>query len=98
MIDQIDFETKENRGVTNKPDYIKKSIEGSIERLGSAPDLFYLHRIDPDTPIEDSVAALDELRKAGKTKYIGLSECSAETLRKANAGESQSRSNRRVLS
>lgn len=95
--------------VTNSAKHIKKYIEGTIDRLGFTPDLYYLHRIDPstyietpskqqtffshrypnlttkDTPLEESIGALDELRRAGKTKYIGLSECSAETLRKANA-------------
>jgi len=75
------------RGVTNKPDYIVDSIEGTIARLGCTPDLFYLHRIDPDVPIEESIKALDSLKQAGKTKYIGLSEPSAETLRRACQGE-----------
>ncbi|TYJ55912.1 hypothetical protein B9479_003435 [Cryptococcus floricola] len=69
--------------VTNKPEHIRAYIEGTKDRLGSYPDLYYLHRIDPNTPIEESVTTLDELRKAGKTKYIGLSECGVETLRKA---------------
>ncbi|CRK22482.1 hypothetical protein BN1723_002917 [Verticillium longisporum] len=69
--------------VTNSASHIKEYIEGTIERLGFAPDLYYLHRIDPTTPLEESITALDEIRKAGKTKYIGLSECSAKTLRKA---------------
>ncbi|KAE8154065.1 putative aldo-keto reductase [Aspergillus avenaceus] len=71
--------------VTNSAAHIHEYIEGTIERLGFAPDLYYLHRIDPKTPLEESIPALDEIRKAGKTKYIGLSECSAATLRKANA-------------
>ncbi|KAI4860819.1 NADP-dependent oxidoreductase domain-containing protein [Hypoxylon rubiginosum] len=71
--------------VTNSASHIKEYIEGTIERLGFAPDLYYLHRIDPNTPLEESISALDEIRKAGKTKYIGLSECSAKTLRKANS-------------
>ncbi|KAH7325546.1 aldo/keto reductase [Stachybotrys elegans] len=60
-------------------------IDGTIERLGFTPDLYYLHRIDRTTPLEESITALDSLRKEGKTKYIGLSECSAATLRKANS-------------
>ncbi|KAF2166917.1 hypothetical protein M409DRAFT_22969 [Zasmidium cellare ATCC 36951] len=71
--------------VTNSASHIKTYIEGTIERLGFTPDLYYLHRIDPNTPLEESIPALDEIRKAGKTKYIGLSECSAKTLRKANS-------------
>ncbi|KAL4974147.1 NADP-dependent oxidoreductase domain-containing protein [Aspergillus desertorum] len=72
-------------GVTNSAAHIKEYIEGTIERLGFTPDLYYLHRIDPNTPLEESIPALDEIRKAGKTEYIGLSECSAVTLRKANS-------------
>ncbi|KAJ9483326.1 hypothetical protein VN97_g10081 [Penicillium thymicola] len=73
------------RSVTNSAAHIKEYIEGTIDRLGFAPDLYYLHRIDPNTPLEESIGALDELRRTGKTKYIGLSECSAATLRKANS-------------
>ncbi|CBF82756.1 hypothetical protein AN3414.2 [Aspergillus nidulans FGSC A4] len=72
-------------GVTNSATHIKEYIEGTIKRLDFTPDLYYLHRIDPNTPLEESIPALDEIRKAGKTKYIGLSECSAATLRKANS-------------
>ncbi|CAI7585845.1 unnamed protein product [Penicillium glandicola] len=71
--------------VTNSASHIKEYIDGTIERLGFTPDLYYLHRIDPNTPLTESIPALDEIRKAGKTKYIGLSECSAATLRKANS-------------
>ena len=71
--------------VTNSADHIKTYIEGTIERLGFTPDLYYLHRIEPGRSLEESIGALDEMRKAGRTKYIGLSECSAATLRKANA-------------
>ncbi|EHK16203.1 uncharacterized protein TRIVIDRAFT_64985 [Trichoderma virens Gv29-8] len=71
--------------VTNSAAHIKEYIEGTIERLGFAPDLYYLHRIDPNTKLEESIPALDEIRKAGKTKYIGLSECSAATLQRANS-------------
>ncbi|KAH8662461.1 putative aldo-keto reductase [Xylariales sp. PMI_506] len=74
-----------SRSVTNSASHIKEYIEGTIERLGFAPDLYYLHRIDPNTPLEESIPALDEIRSAGKTKYIGISECSASTLRKANS-------------
>lgn len=72
-------------GITNSASHIKEYIDGTIERLGFAPDLYYLHRIDPNTPLSESIPALDEIRKAGQTKYIGLSECSAATLRKANS-------------
>ena len=76
---------EEEKGVTNSAAHIKEYIEGTISRLGFTPDLYYLHRIDPKTPLSESIPALDEIRKAGKTRFIGLSECSAETLRKANA-------------
>ncbi|KAI8673035.1 Aldo-ket-red domain-containing protein [Fusarium sp. Ph1] len=65
--------------------HIKEYIEGTIERLGFPPDLYYLHRIDPTTPLEESIPALDEIRRAGKTNFIGLPECSAATLRKASS-------------
>lgn len=71
--------------VTNSASHIKEYIEGTIKRLGFTPDLYYLHRIEPGRALEESIGALDEIRKASKTKYIGLSECSASTLRKANA-------------
>ncbi|OCF32142.1 aldo-keto reductase [Kwoniella heveanensis BCC8398] len=69
--------------VTNKATHINEYIEGTKERLGSYPDLYYLHRIDPNTPLEESITALDGLKKGGKTRYIGLSECGVATLRKA---------------
>ncbi|KAG8627337.1 hypothetical protein KVT40_004820 [Elsinoe batatas] len=81
-----DFIRKHQDGaVTNSPSHIKQYIDGTIERLGFTPDLYYLHRIDPNTPLEQSIKALDEIRAASKTNYIGLSECSAATLRKANS-------------
>jgi aryl-alcohol dehydrogenase-like predicted oxidoreductase len=79
------FAVFDKAGVTNSAEHIKKYIDGSIDRLGFTPDLYYLHRIDPNTPLEESITALDEMRKAGKTRFIGLSECSASTLKKANA-------------
>ncbi|RDW93835.1 uncharacterized protein DSM5745_01157 [Aspergillus mulundensis] len=78
------------RKVTNSAAHIKEYIKGTIDRLGFAPDLYYLHRIDPNTPLEESIGTLDALRRTGKTKYIGLSECSAATLRKAHASSSPS--------
>ena len=62
--------------LTNSPEHIRSYIDGSIERLGFVPDLYYLHRIDPGTPLEVSIPALDAIRKAGKCKYIGISEVS----------------------
>jgi aryl-alcohol dehydrogenase-like predicted oxidoreductase len=72
------------RGVSGKPDYVRKSCEGSLKRLGvDHIDLYYQHRVDPDTPIEETVGALAELVKEGKIRHIGLSEASANTLRRA---------------
>ncbi|KXL50181.1 hypothetical protein M433DRAFT_84528 [Acidomyces richmondensis BFW] len=79
------FDVFGDGSVTNSASHIKTYINGTIERLGFTPDLYYLHRIDPKTPLEESISALDEIRKEGKTKYIGLSECSATTLRKAHS-------------
>jgi aryl-alcohol dehydrogenase-like predicted oxidoreductase len=74
------------RGVNGKPEYVKSSCEGSLKRLGTdVIDLYYLHRLDPDTPIEETVGAMEELIQEGKIKGIGLSEVSAETLRRAQS-------------
>lgn len=73
------------RGINGSPDYIKHSIEGSLKRLGvEAIDLYYQHRVDPQTPIEETVGALAELVKQGKVHYIGLSEASSQTLERAH--------------
>jgi len=69
--------------ITNSAEHIAQYIEETRERLGSYPDLYYLHRIDVNTPVEESIPALQQLKDDGKVKYIGLSECSAATLRKA---------------
>jgi aryl-alcohol dehydrogenase-like predicted oxidoreductase len=72
------------RGVSGKPDYVKQSCEGSLKRLGvDHIDLYYQHRVDPDTPIEETVGALAELVSQGKIRHIGLSEASPATLRRA---------------
>ncbi len=72
------------RGVSGKPDYVRKSCEASLKRLGiDAIDLYYQHRVDPDTPIEETVGAMAELVKDGKVRYLGLSEAGAQTLRRA---------------
>jgi aryl-alcohol dehydrogenase-like predicted oxidoreductase len=72
------------RGVSGKPDYIRKACEGSLKRLGTDYiDLYYQHRVDRDTPIEETVSAMAELVKEGKIRHIGLSEAGPETLKRA---------------
>ncbi|MFZ0731122.1 MAG: aldo/keto reductase [Candidatus Sulfotelmatobacter sp.] len=72
------------RGINGKADYVRKSCEGSLRRLGvDHIDLYYQHRVDPDTPIEETVNAMAQLVKEGKIRYLGLSEASPETLRRA---------------
>ena len=72
------------RGVNGKPEYVKQSCEGSLKRLGTDHiDLYYQHRVDPNTPIEETVGAMAELVEEGKIRYIGLSEAGANTLRRA---------------
>lgn len=72
------------RGVDGSPAYVRQAIEGSLKRLGvDSVDLYYLHRVDPKTPIEETVGALAELVKEGKIRYIGLSEASAKTIERA---------------
>ena len=74
------------RGVDGRPEYVKKSCEESLKRLDvDVIDLYYLHRRDPDTPIEETVGAMAQLVKEGKVKGIGLSEVNVETLQKAHA-------------
>jgi aryl-alcohol dehydrogenase-like predicted oxidoreductase len=72
------------RGINGKPDYVRKSCEGSLRRLGvETIDLYYQHRVDPDTPIEETVGAMAHLVKEGKVHCLGLSEASPQTLRRA---------------
>ncbi|MBI3477017.1 MAG: aldo/keto reductase [Acidobacteria bacterium] len=72
------------RGVNGCPEYVKQSCEASLKRLDTDHiDLYYQHRVDPNTPIEETVGALAELVEEGKIRYIGLSEASAATLRRA---------------
>jgi aryl-alcohol dehydrogenase-like predicted oxidoreductase len=72
------------RGVNGKPEYVRQSCEGSLRRLGvDTIDLYYQHRVDPNTPIEETVGAMAQLVKEGKVRYLGLSEASPQTLRRA---------------
>jgi aryl-alcohol dehydrogenase-like predicted oxidoreductase len=72
------------RGVNGKPDYVRRSCEASLQRLGvETIDLYYQHRVDPATPIEETVGAMAQLVREGKIRHIGLSEASPQTLRRA---------------
>jgi aryl-alcohol dehydrogenase-like predicted oxidoreductase len=72
------------RGVNGTPEYIRQSCEASLQRLDvDTIDLYYQHRIDPKTPIEDTIGAMAQLVKEGKVRYLGLSEASPATLRRA---------------
>jgi aryl-alcohol dehydrogenase-like predicted oxidoreductase len=74
------------RSIDGSPDYVRSALEGSLQRLGVEHiDLYYQHRVDPNTPIEDTVGAMAELVTEGKVRYLGLSEASAETIRRAHA-------------
>ncbi len=72
------------RGVSGKPDYVRQSCEASLRRLGvDTIDLYYQHRVDPNTPIEETVGAMAQLINEGKVRYLGLSEANPNTLRRA---------------
>ncbi len=74
------------RGFCGKRDYVKQSCDDSLRRLQvDCIDLYYLHRVDPDTPIEETVGAMAELVQAGKVRFLGLSEAGPETIRRAHA-------------
>ena len=83
----INYNADRTRLMTDgSPANVRHAIEGSLRRLGvDHVDLYYLHRVDPDTPIEDTVGAMAELVKEGKVRYLGLSEAAPDTLRKAHA-------------
>ncbi len=75
----------ERLGISGKPDYVRKACEASLKRLGiETIDLYYQHRVDPNTPIEETIGAMAKLVEEGKVKYLGMSEASASTLRRAN--------------
>ena len=79
-------EKPEFRGTNGKPHYVKASCEASLRRLGvTCIDLYYLHRVDPDTEIEETIGAMVGLVNEGKIRYLGLSEASPETIRRAHA-------------
>ena len=71
-------------GVNGKPEYVHQACDASLQRLGvDVIDLYYLHRVDPNVPIEDTVGAMAELVKQGKVRYIGISEAAPDTIRRA---------------
>lgn len=72
--------------VNGRPEYVRSACEASLKRLGvETIDLYYQHRVDPQTPIEETIGAMAELVKEGKIRYLGLSEASAQTIRRAHA-------------
>jgi len=74
------------RGISGKPDYVRQACEASLKRLGAdVIDLYYQHRVDPATPIEDTVGAMADLVKQGKVRFLGLSEAAPATIRRAHA-------------
>ena len=81
-----DPKTRAFLGVNGKPEYVRQACEGSLKRLGiDTIDLYYQHRVDRSTPIEETVGAMAELVREGKVRYIGLSEASVATIRRAHA-------------
>jgi aryl-alcohol dehydrogenase-like predicted oxidoreductase len=81
-----DPDNPSKRAVNGRPEYVRQACEGSLLRLGvDHIDLYYQHRVDPATPIEETVGAMAELVAAGKVRHIGLSEASAATIRRAHA-------------
>lgn len=73
-------------GVNGKPDYVRECCEASLKRLGvEVIDLYYQHRVDPNTPIEDTVGAMADLVREGKVRYLGLSEAAPQSIRRAHA-------------
>jgi aryl-alcohol dehydrogenase-like predicted oxidoreductase len=93
--DQVELATKfanvrgengEYLGIRGDAEYVRQACDASLKRLGvDHIDLYYQHRVDPDTPIEETVGAMAELVKAGKVRYLGLSEAAPETIRRAHA-------------
>jgi len=74
------------RSINGRPDYVRQACDASLSRLGTDYiDLYYQHRVDPDTPIEETVGAMAELVRAGKVRFLGLSEAAPSTIRRAHA-------------
>src|SRR5438874_1543044 len=71
--------------INGRPDYVKRACEASLKRLQvETIDLYYQHRVDPETPIEETVGAMADLARAGKVRYLGLSEAAPQTVRRAH--------------
>jgi aryl-alcohol dehydrogenase-like predicted oxidoreductase len=82
---EVDDREQWTGGYNGRPEYVRKSIERSLRNLGTEyVDLYYLHRVDPNTPLEDTVGAMSRLVEEGKVRYLGLSEVSAEQLRRGH--------------
>ncbi len=74
-----------DRSINGRPEYVRQACEASLKRLGiDTIDLYYQHRVDPNTPIEDTIGAMADLIKQGKVRYLGLSEAGPETIRRAS--------------
>ena len=83
---EIGPDGKRTGGVNGRPDYLRSSVEGSLQRLGvETIDLYYQHRVDPAVPVEETFGALGELVDEGKVRYLGISEASAATIRRAHS-------------
>ncbi len=83
---QRDPDDPKKRRINGRPEYVREAIDASLRRLGlDQVDLYYQHRVDPDVPIEETVGAMAEAVGAGKVRYLGLSEASADTIRRAHA-------------
>jgi aryl-alcohol dehydrogenase-like predicted oxidoreductase len=81
-----DPERPDYRSISGKPAYVRKACDASLHRLGvDVIDLYYQHRVDPDTPIEETIGAMADLVRDGKVRFLGLSEAGAETIRRAHA-------------
>jgi aryl-alcohol dehydrogenase-like predicted oxidoreductase len=91
--DEVELATKfgnaykdPDRAVDGRPEYVKQACDASLERLGVEHiDLYYQHRVDPDTPIEETIGAMADLVEAGKVRHLGLSEAAPDTIRRAHA-------------
>ena len=83
---EIDDQGQRTGRVNGRPDYVRQCVDNSLRRLGvEVIDLYYQHRVDPNTPVEDTFGVLGELVAAGKVRYLGISEAAPETIRRAHA-------------